>query len=405
MEPIVTKGTSFLFGPVLKIEATDEATSADTAATAIPSVKPKPKKKKSTPHQDYLDGLWGDDDDRMTLLSETAINGGVCGQQFTKLIAPQGNMKYPRLIVLDPQIIRIVTAPDDCSLHLAYILEYPGGDDWQKKQIITRVDPHNDVSTVGDSDIADSWTITNYVRRVNAGSTTQNTWMQQGDPIDWPYPFAPIFTNKNLPNPNESWGVPDLTQDLINENKVLNFLFSNLARIIKYHGHPKTVATGVQAQDITMTVDGVLCLPDETSKIDILKAMENFSGILSVIGSVMSNIDEQSRVPAVALGRVADLPRGNISGVALQLLFQPLIEKTIQKQRLYGQMIRQVSRAALVIGGLIDVSEYEDYSIDLHWQNLLPVDDLAAAQTAAILKTLGVSDATILQQLGYDPDA
>ncbi len=44
------------------------------------------------------------------------------------------------------------------------------------------------------------------------------------------------------------------------------------------------------------------------------------------------------------------------------------------------------------------------YQIDLHWQNLLPVDDLAAAQTAPILKQIGVSDQTIMAQLGYDAD-
>jgi len=118
-----------------------------------------------------------------------------------------------------------------------------------------------------------------------------------------------------------------------------------------------------------------------------------------------ADMDEQSRVPAVALGRQSDLPKGNISGVALQLLFQPLIEKTTQKQRLYGKMIREITRAALVIAGKIALTDYEDYQIDLHWQNLLPVDDLAAAQAAQILQAIGVSNQTLLQQLGYDPDA
>jgi hypothetical protein len=87
------------------------------------------------------------------------------------------------------------------------------------------------------------------------------------------------------------------------------------------------------------------------------------------------------------------------------LLFQPLIEKTTIKQRLYGNIIRSVSRAALVLANLVGLDEYEDYKIDLHWPNLLPVDDLAAAQTALILKQLSVSTSTILQTLGFDPEA
>src|SRR5947208_1259982 len=41
--PIVDKGVSFLFGQVLKIEATNETSEPDTAM------------------QDFIEGLWGDD--------------------------------------------------------------------------------------------------------------------------------------------------------------------------------------------------------------------------------------------------------------------------------------------------------------------------------------------------------
>src|SRR5215472_15190048 len=86
--PIVDKGTSWLFGQPVKIEAKDAKC------------------------QDFLDGFWGDDDDKMSLLSDVALNGGVCGQAFVKLIPIQGKMKYPRVVVLDPQLVRIVTSPD-----------------------------------------------------------------------------------------------------------------------------------------------------------------------------------------------------------------------------------------------------------------------------------------------------
>jgi hypothetical protein len=376
--PIVDKGVSFLFGPVLKIEVAEQD------------------------NQDFLDGLWGDDDDRMTLLSQAAINGGVCGQTFVKLIPAQGQMKFPRLVVLDSQLIRIVTDPDDCSLTLAYVIEYAAGPagDVQKRQIIARVDPDNMAGIAGEYDLDDSWTITNYVRT----TTGPIAWIQVGERETWPYPFAPIFTCQNLPNPNEAWGVPDLTPDLIGMNEVYNFVQSNTSRIIKYHGHQKTWAKGVNASQISVAIDDIICLPSPESSLGTLPAMENLTGLLNFSSVLRSDMDEQSRVPAVALGRMVDLPKGNISGVALQLLFQPLIEKTTQKQRLYGKMIREICRGALVVGGKLDLDAYEDFQVDLRWQNLLPVDDLAAAQTALILKQLGVSGSTIMQQLGYDPE-
>lgn len=378
---IVDKGVSFLFGAVLKIDGPD----ADEVT------------------QDFLSHLWGDDDDRMTLLANAAINGGVCGQVFLKFIPPQGTMKYPRIVVLDPMNVRIITMPDDCDCVLAYIIEYPGVGNVQNKQIIARVDPDNLAEIAGYEELDDYWTITNYQRR-SASLSQYEQWNQVGQPEEWLYPFAPIFSCQNLPNPNEPWGTPDLTNDIIEENKSLNFLQSNLARIIKYHAHPITFAVGVNASTLQTNVDGVLCLPDPSSKLEKLAAMENFSGIQQVLSMVRDNMDEQSRVPAVALGRIESLPRGTISGVALELLFAPLIEKTIQKRRLYGKLIREVSRAALCHCGFISIEDYEDYDIELKWMNLLPIDNKEASETALNLLQLGVSQETILQQLGYNPE-
>jgi hypothetical protein len=370
--PIVDKGVSFLFGQALKIECND---------------------------QEDLDNFWGDDDDKMTTLTKLAMNGGVCGQTFVKLIPSQEDGVPPRMVILDPMLIRILTLPDDCELPVAYVIEYPVNAEMQKRQIIARVDPRNDLYTLGEKDIEDTWTITNYVRRGEQGN-----WTQDGVPEDWPYPFAPIFTCQNLPNPNEPWGIPDLTQDLIGMNKSINFMLSNISRVAKYHGHPVTWASGVGTSQIKLDIDNLIVLQSESAKIEKIAAMENFTGMLSVVADLRSDMDEQSRIPAVALGRLVDLPKGNISGVALQLLFQPIIEKTILKQRLYGKLVRELSRAALVLCNKLSIDEYADYQVDLHWQNLLPVDDLAAAQTAVLWQQLGVSSATLLQGAGFNPD-
>ncbi len=373
--PIVDKGAAWLFNQVLKVLGDD---------------------------QDFIDGLWGDDDDRMTLLSEMSMNGGVCGMNFVKLIPATGAMKFPRIVLQNPMNIRIVTLPEDCSLHLAYIIEYPGFNDWQKRQIIARIDPDNDLETVGSNDPKDTWTITNYVRR--GSGSTQSTWQQVGDLEEWPYPFPPIFCNKNLPNPNEAWGFPDLPDDLIAMNKVLNFNQSNISRIIKFFADPKLWATGVSAEQIRMALGAILVFESPEAKLNALEAHGDLSGPLNFSMELRGDMDEQSRVPAVALGRLADLPKGNISGVALQLLFQPLIEKTTLKRRLYGKLIREVTRAALVVSGRLPVEQYDSYKIELPWPNLLPIDDLAAAQTAQLLKALGVSQETLMAELGYNAD-
>src|SRR5256885_3659036 len=116
-------------------------------------------------------------------------------------------------------------------------------------------------------------------------------------------------------------------------------------------------------------------------------------------------MEERSRAPAVALGRLETLPGGgDIPATTMKLMFQPLIEKTTQKRRLYGKLVREISRAALVLGEKIPVEQYEDYPIDIHWPNLLPVDKQKDATTAKALQDAGVSRDTALQEIGYNAE-
>lgn len=82
----------------------------------------------------------------------------------------------------------------------------------------------------------------------------------------------------------------------------------------------------------------------------------------------------------------------------MQIRFAPLLDKTETKRRLYGDMLVELCRRLLVIGG------YGDARVHIHWPPALPTNDREAAETALILKQLGVSEATLLQRLGFDPE-
>src|SRR5260221_36491 len=370
--PIVDKGVSFLFGKDLKIEIQDT---------------------------EFIEELWRDDDEKMTLLAKIAINGGFTGQPFLKLIPAQGDMDAPRIVNLDPRIVRIVSDPEDCDLHLAYVIEYPKTSDMEKRQIIARVDPNSDLSITGDYDLEDTWTITNYVKK---GSATY--WSQVGEVEEWPYPFAPIFTCQNLPNPNEAWGKPDSTEAIIQMNKVINFILSNMDTILYFHGHPKTWGKGFKASQMSTAVDETIVIEAPDGTLQNLEMHSDLASSRNFAKDMSNHMEQESRVPAIALGDQEAMPKGNISGVAIQLLFQPILEKTTQKQRLYGKLFREITRAALVVSGKLAVTAWKKYKVKIHWQDLLPNDDQAAAAVALIYKQLGVSTSTILQRLGFDPD-
>lgn len=400
--PIVDKGVSWLFGKPVGIRiaansgtqtqsATGQGdTSADTATAR---------------RQDWLDGCLKANR-LQARLQKAATNGGVCGHTFLMLhpdrplANPQG-ADYPRITLLDPATVSVRTAPDDVDLVQAYVIEYrvvagsgTSASGWRRK-VIERVDPDGlaEESVTG-YDRDDTWQITDYTR-AESGSF----WVPSGPPSDWPYPFPPIADSQNLPNPNEYWGAPDLTRDLLGLNKVLNFVQSNTARIIKYHAHPKTWIKGARASQIDIGVDGLIGLPSTEASLQNLEMQSDLTSSMAFATDLRASMDELSRVPGVALGRLEDLPKGAVSGTTMRMLFEALTEKTESKRLLYGAMLEDLCMRLLWIAGC-----GEGIELELHWPDLLPVDDLLAAQAAVSYSQVGVPEKIIWDYLGFDPD-
>jgi hypothetical protein len=185
-------------------------------------------------------------------------------------------------------------------------------------------------------------------------------------------------------------------------NQRIHFVESNIAKIIKSHAHPWVFATGCDPRAIVNEPGVVQGLPSTESKVFAVSATGDLSASMQFADTLRADMDEQSRVPAVALGRQESMPKGNLSGIALQLLFQPLVEKTELKRRLYGQLVRRASAYCLALMGKI--SDWRDIEVSLDWPDMLPNDDLAMAQTAQTLQAIGYSQTTLIEMTGGDPD-
>jgi len=422
---IVDKGVSWLFGKELKIHATidSDKTSADGIDEGDDSEDIGSAKAKTGVVDKFaypLKKIWGSNDDMLTTLTMAAMNGGISGHVFLKIIWDSEKMQYPRLSVLDSHNVYVLSDPDDINRAVCYVIEYStklglmsNGQQKTvtKRQVIALVDADGNARYgVGGEDDDDYWTITNWLRYdlTSPGaaqselSSQQQAWQPIGEPVDWPYPFPPIVDAMNLPNPNEFWGLPDLPPALMDLNQRLQFIESNIAKIIKSNAHPWIFATGCDPTAIRNEPGVVQGLPANDSKVFAVSASGDLASSMAFANDLRADMDEQSRVPAVALGRQESLPRGNMSGIALTLLFQPLIEKTELKRRLYGQLVRRASAYCLALMGL--VSDWETLEVDLEWSSLLPNDDLAMAQTAQTLLSVGYSQTTMIERTGGDPD-
>jgi len=386
--PIVDTGIDFLFGQELQI-------SVD---------KDSPKEA-----QVFLDDVWGIKEQRIPLLQDLGMNGAMARNAFLRIVPSSdkpGKQRTFRLVAVDPSTIFVQTAPQDCETVLLYCIEYCSDEKRDGKPVrvyyreeITRIDPDGDASR-GDPDDDDTWQIQHWTQVGNMGMQPKNTgWTPAGEPYTWPYPFPPLFHCKNLPRPNEFWGRADIRPDIIAMNKSLNLVQSGINLVELLYGTPTMYGNGMGDGTIDRSPGRIIQLPLIESKITAVAITSDVPNALAFANDLRSSIDETSSVPGVATGRIKDMPRGNLSGIAIELLFMSLLKQTQKKQCLYGKLIIDVSKALLVLNGMSG-----DIGITLAWQNPLPHDDLASAQYATLLKNLGISDTTIQRNLGFDPE-
>lgn len=377
--PVVDRGVEFLFGKEIEISV-EEGAPAEA--------------------QELLNKVWGRKEARLPLLQDLAMNGALAGRAFLRIV-PEPNGTF-RLVVVDPSIVFVQTAPQDCETVLLFCIEYSTPDTNAAKptqiyyrEEISRIDPDND----GDdgnpfADVDATWTIQHWTRIGDRGP-----WIPAGEPIRWPYTFPPLFSCKNLPRPNSFWGKPDITPDVIGTNKALNTEQSCTNLDIILYGRPILYATGTGEQNIDIRPGKIIGLPLTESKIVAVAIQSDIANALKFAADLRSSIDEQTGVPSVATGRISEMPHGNLPGITVELMFMPLLKKTDKKRNLYGELIHDVSNALFVLNGMSG-----DIEVTIAWQNPLPADDLASAQSAVVKKELAISNTTLQRELGYDPE-
>ena len=383
-QPIVDKGIDFLFGKEVDISLDEGA----------------PKKA-----QQFLDDVWGDKEQRLPLLQRWGMNGAMSGQAYLRIVPD--NKGHYRLVGVDPSTVFVQTAPQDCETVLRFAIEY-GCEEYRNgrpvkvfyREEISRIDPDGDASQMMPDD-DDTWQIQHWTQVAQNNFQPKNTgWTPAGPPILWPYPFAPLFSNQNLPKPNDFWGTADITPDLVEVNKALNLVQSNISRVNKLYGQPIVYATGVSESSLDIRPGRITVLPPTPeSKMGAVPITSDLTNALKFSDNLRSDMDEQSAVPGVATGRIASIPSGRMSGIAIELLFMPLLTKTEKKRCLYGKTIIDVCKALLTLNNMPS-----DFDITISWQYPLPVNDLEDVQAAVMKLQAGVSKTEIMRELGYDPD-
>lgn len=352
---IVDKGVSFLFGAELDIEIGDENDEAGEA---------------------NLEELWPEDLRHVDLI-ELATNGAIFGHAWAKLVLDNGR---PSVSVLDPLNLSAEWDSRDYRRVMRYRNQYNTTDE-AGNPIVWREDTERDGA---------AWAIKEYWSRPDmSGWTLVST-------TAWPWPFAPVFECKNLPKANEYYGRADLSKYVLHLCYYLARTDSLINRIIRAHASPKPIAQGIAEQDLKTGTDDVLYLPSPDQKLSLLEMTGDLAGALAFRKQLREALAEVSQVPEIATGKMESL--GQLSGLALKILYGPLVDRTTQKRRLYGRLIKSLVRALFVIAGQAEPR------VELHWPQPVPGDDVEAANVALLKKQIGVSADTLLREMGYDAE-
>ncbi len=330
----------------------------------------------------WLEQCW-DANDKMEFLLELATGAGVAGDGFVRVLPPIAKGGFPRLVDLDPQNVDVVWDPADYKNILQFKIQWTG------------IDPDSGMPV----------TYRHLIDQVRDGKweTTEQSsfgdsriWSTIEGPSIWPYSFCPIFHAKNRPAPHQYYGLSDLEDDVLRINAAINFILSNINRILRAHGHPLTVIAGQASSEISRAIADVLFLPNADAKVSNVEMISDLSSSQEQLKRLHEAYHELTSIPEVTTGKLESV--GQLSGLALQILYGPLVALTTVKRTYFGTMLRKLCLALLEMGGFTTVTD-----VQLQWPNILPSDRGAEANTAVALHQAGVSTDTVLSELGYNP--
>lgn len=306
-------------------------------------------------------------EDAVTLLSQVyeaaggfdffkrlGMRGSIAGHFFIKLV----NDELPRPVVLDPILTTVRTDPADADQVIAYKIEWrraeadPGTrrkDMYIYRQLIVRA-----------SDDPESWLVGDFKTK----DRRKRQWIliEAGA---WPWPWSPIVDGPNVEPGWGHYGQSDL-EDVSGINDGVNFLASNTMRILKFHAHPKTIATGMDAEDLQETaVDSLWSVPNPDAKINNLEMQSDLTSSMAFLDFLRTSFWGIGRGldPATFKDKV-----GQITNFGLRVLAIRALHKSGDKRLTYGKALRAINRR------IFEMTRRAERETVIEWPEVLPED-------------------------------
>lgn len=219
-----------------------------------------------------------------------------------------------------------------------------------------------------------------------------------------PYGFIPFVIYPNIREPKKPWGVSDLTA-VIEPQRELNRAMSQLSKILELSGNPIAVLENVeQSEDIAVRPGAVWNIPEDAKAylLDLLQGggLKLHIDYINLLYRTMHDVTESPRAAFGGTDR-------DLSGVALEIELQPLLQKVRRKRVIRAAAYNRRSRMIL---RLLEKYRSQDFSgsrPEVIWGPLLPRDADKLVVNEQILVQGGIhSRRRAMDELGVvDPEA
>ena len=358
-----------------------------------------------------LKRVWEVDNFKEQTMWEIAQNGGVSGDSFIKVayeepyVDPAGQLHNGRVRVLPLNSAYCFPEfhPHDRSRLIRFKLKYRF---WG-----TALEGTRQVFTY--TELMTENTIEEYI----------NDEMIDSRPN--PLGVIPIVHIPNIRVSNSPWGLSDVG-DILGLNREYNEKMTVMSDIIDYHGSPVTIIKGAKASNLERGPRKVWGGIPKDGDVYNLEMENDFAGYLGYLELLKRAMHELTGVPESALGQMQ--PISNTSGVALSIMYQPLMIKDQLKKNNYGPGLQRVNELILRTLALkepdsftfnpmtsgqvvlepdqypnLDLADPITYQSTVHWPPPLPVDKLIVLNEIQLKMTLGLtSKERALRDLGEE---
>ena len=155
-----------------------------------------------------------------------------------------------------------------------------------------------------------------------------------------PFGFVPLVHIPNSAIPGKLFGRSDL-KDVIPLNEEYNTTMYRMRRIISYHAEPTTVIFGAKASKLEKGANKVWSGLPTDAKVENLQLNTDLSAIQAYMDKVEKAICRISDMPRCVFD--TDMAISNTSGIAIRLMYKPLLDKVGRKRVPYGEGITRVN--------------------------------------------------------------